>query len=156
MKVLACDPGLSGAFFLLRPSNDHEVWDMPTVEVVVNGKKRRRIYDHAVRDLIVNIGPVDMVVIEDLSTRPGESPAAAATMGLGHGIIRGILCAYERPYTVVRSQAWTKALGVGSDKGVHRLEAMRLFPGVADQFARVKDDGRADAALLAWWYWRHG
>jgi hypothetical protein len=29
--------------------------------------------------------------------------------------------------------------------------AMRLFPGDAHLFQRVKDDGRADAALLAWW-----
>ena len=135
---------------------DPVLWDMPTVEIIVNSKKRRRINEHAVKDIIIAAGPIDMAVIEDMSTRPGESPAASATTGLGHGLLRGTLSALDRPYVVIRAPRWTKDLGVGSDKGVHRLEAMRLFPGVADQFARVKDDGRADAALLAWWYWRTG
>jgi crossover junction endodeoxyribonuclease RuvC len=59
-----------------------------------------------------------------------------------------------RPVTFVRPQVWTKALGVGSDKGAHREAACRLFPTDAEQFARVKDDGRADAALLAHWWMR--
>ena len=25
----------------------------------------------------------------------------------------------------------------------------------AAAFERVKDDGRAEAALLAWWWWKH-
>jgi hypothetical protein len=28
---------------------------------------------------------------------------------------------------------------------------MELFPSDQDQFKRVKDDGRADAALIAYW-----
>jgi crossover junction endodeoxyribonuclease RuvC len=55
---------------------------------------------------------------------------------------------------MVRPQQWTKDLGVGADKGAHREAAMRLYPGDAEQFMRVKDDGRADAALLAHWWLR--
>jgi hypothetical protein len=44
-------------------------------------------------------------------------------------------------------------LGVGSDKGAHRLAAQRLWP-LDNLFDRVKDDGRADSALLAHWWMR--
>jgi crossover junction endodeoxyribonuclease RuvC len=33
-----------------------------------------------------------------------------------------------------------------------RLRAIELFPNYGQLFARKKDDGRADAALLAYWY----
>jgi len=32
-----------------------------------------------------------------------------------------------------------------------RARAAELFPAYAQMFARKKDDGRADAALIAWW-----
>jgi hypothetical protein len=48
-------------------------------------------------------------------------------------------------------------MGVSRDKGQHRAAAQNLFPQQAAAFARVKDDGRADAALLvAWWLARGG
>jgi hypothetical protein len=48
-------------------------------------------------------------------------------------------------------------MGVSRDKGAHRAAAQNLFPQQASAFARVKDDGRADAALLvAWWLARGG
>jgi hypothetical protein len=43
-------------------------------------------------------------------------------------------------------------MGLHSDKGESRALAMRLWPDHGDRFARVKDDGRAEAALIAWWW----
>jgi hypothetical protein len=36
-----------------------------------------------------------------------------------------------------------------SDKDNSRVKAMELFPALTDDLARVKDDGRAEAVLLA-------
>ena len=33
---------------------------------------------------------------------------------------------------------------------------MQLHPQISDRFARKKDDGRAEALLLAWWGARFG
>jgi hypothetical protein len=49
---------------------------------------------------------------------------------------------------------WKRALGLGADKGDSRRRAMETWPYMASKFARVKDDGRAEAALIAWWHWR--
>lgn len=63
------------------------------------------------------------------------------------------------PYATVMPHVWIPKMGIPahSDKGVHRQIAQREFPGTS-KFTRVKDDGRADAALIALYAYRkaHG
>lgn len=152
MTVIGIDPGLSGA--IARPMDDGsvDVWDLPVVEV----RGRRRLNPHALVDLIVHAGPVDMVVVEQVQGVQGSGATGAFTFGYGAGLIEGALVALQRPVTFVRPQRWTSDLGVGRDKGAHRIAAAGIYPGSASMFARVKDDGRADAALLAHWFTRFG
>ena len=154
MITVGIDPGLSGAIVAVRDGQIVGWADMPVVETVVNGKQRRRIDPHGLVHTIVEIGPVDMVVLEQAGARPGEGATSSHTNGRNFGVIEGVLACLARPYTLVTPQTWTKQMRVGSDKGAHRLEAMRLFPDQSRLFARVKDDGRADAALLAAWWQR--
>lgn len=149
--IIGIDPGLKGAICVHRGPDNIEVFDMPTVSLIVNGKVRNTVDPYLFRDIIINAGPCDMVVLEKLSTRPGESPIAALSYGIGFGQMVGVLVALERPYTLVTPQEWTKALRVGADKDLHRQEARFLFPQSTDLFRRKKDDGRADAALIAHW-----
>ena len=150
MIVLGIDPGMSGAIAVVNQANEVLVWDMPTIEV---GGKRRISAVH-LHDLLVDIGPVDMAVVEDVQGVQGSGATSAFSFGRGCGVIEMGLVALQRPTTYVKPQKWTKALGVGSDKGAHRQAAQRLWPLDADLFGRVKDDGRADAALLTHWYVR--
>jgi crossover junction endodeoxyribonuclease RuvC len=50
---------------------------------------------------------------------------------------------------------WKKALkikGTGAEgKNASRVAASQLFPEHAELFSRVKDDGVAEAALIAWY-----
>jgi hypothetical protein len=62
-----------------------------------------------------------------------------------------LLNVMERRILLARPAVWTKDMKVGSDKSLHRQRATERFPTHAASFARVKDDGRADAALLADW-----
>ena len=153
--IIGVDPGLKGAICMHRGPDNIEVFDMPTIERIVNGKARNMVDPYLFRDIIINAGPCNMVVLEKLSTRPGESPIAALSYGIGFGQMIGVLVALERPYTTVTPQEWTKVLRVGADKDLHRLVAMQNFPHAADLFKRKKDDGRADAALIAHWASRH-
>ena len=43
------------------------------------------------------------------------------------------------------------AMRVTADKGACRLMAQRMWPALSDLFARVRDDGRAEAALLGFY-----
>lgn len=47
-----------------------------------------------------------------------------------------------------------RALGLSPDKGASRRRAIELWPAQSAMFARVKDDGRAEAALIGYW-WLH-
>jgi crossover junction endodeoxyribonuclease RuvC len=55
--------------------------------------------------------------------------------------------------TFLTPPVWKRAIGIppGKDgaKDAARSEAIRRWPGQAGLFARVKDDGRAEAALIA-------
>ena len=54
------------------------------------------------------------------------------------------------PVTFVSPSAWKRAVDLTlASKDASRAEAIRRWPGNADIFARVKDDGRAEAALIA-------
>jgi crossover junction endodeoxyribonuclease RuvC len=48
---------------------------------------------------------------------------------------------------------WKRAVGIGPGKAgakdMARSEAIRRWPDMAGLFARAKDDGRAEAALIA-------
>ena len=149
MNVLGIDPGVSGALAVVSDGGV-AVFDMPTIEV----RGKRRISPRHLVDLLVDIGPVDMVVLEDVQGVQGSGATSAFAFGRGVGVIEGCLASFERPTTMVRPQRWTRDLLVGSDKGAHREAAIRLWPASASEFRRVKDDGRADAALLAHWWLR--
>ena len=47
---------------------------------------------------------------------------------------------------------WKRSFGlIGQDKGASRAAAARMFPALAKAFSRVKDDGPAEAMLLAYY-----
>ncbi len=67
------------------------------------------------------------------------------------GFAFGLVKAYDKQYTFITPQKWKKLVGLkGSDKGQSRALAAKLLPDYASEFKRVKDDGVAEAALLAY------
>jgi crossover junction endodeoxyribonuclease RuvC len=71
------------------------------------------------------------------------------SFGRSVGIIEGVLAARQIPVTFTTPQAWQKQSGAAKGKDGSRQRVMELFPSQAHLFARVKDDGRADAVLIA-------
>ena len=53
------------------------------------------------------------------------------------------------PVRPVPPSTWKKALGLSADKNASRQRAIETWPEHVRTFARVRDDGRAEAALLA-------
>ncbi len=153
--ILGIDPGAKGAF-VTNHDGELDVLDMPTYVHPVrrNGKviKRRLLDEDTIAAwLAEREEAIDIAYIEVVNTRPGESGPSAFAFGLSYGLVRGILTGLGIGYQKVTSTVWTKALGVGADKTVHRRVAAEMWPDQAQLFKRVKDDGRADAALLTAW-----
>ena len=90
-----------------------------------------------------------MAVLEQVSAMPGQSAPATFRFGQGYGAIEMALAAHQIPVKYVTPSVWKKHFKLSKDKGASRGLATRHFPQHADAFARVKDDGRAEAALIA-------
>jgi crossover junction endodeoxyribonuclease RuvC len=147
--ILGIDPGAHGAIAVLSPTGELlGVHDMPTVEVAVGKGKRTRLAEAALAGLIKEAGATHAFV-ERVSAMPGQGVSSMFAFGEALGIAKGILAALAVPTTHITPQQWKRAMRVTDDKGGCRLRAMQLFPASAAQFSRAKDDGRAEAALIA-------
>jgi crossover junction endodeoxyribonuclease RuvC len=146
--LLAIDPGKTGAMAWVTEGDGHliEVADMPTIEV--RGKHR---INAAELVSLMDKRPLSRVIIEGVSSRPGEGVAGAFSFGYSAGLLEGVAAAIGRPVEIIQASVWKRRAGVPADKGAARMMASRLWPGCSDRFKRVKDDGRAESALLGRW-----
>lgn len=145
MNIIGVDPGNTGGLCHLSDTA-LQVWDMPVVDGSVNPHGLASI----IYDLTMQVS-VSVVVVEAVHSMPGQGVASTFKFGTGFGMILGVLAAFELPMLRVSPTKWTRDLGVGSDKEAHRRWVIDTWPAYSDLFARKKDHGRADAALLALW-----
>jgi len=82
---------------------------------------------------------------------PGQGVTSMLSLGRSVGVIEGVVAAMGIPLTLVIPQRWQKDMLVRGGKDGSRERAMQLFPMQSELFKRKKDDGRADAALIAMW-----
>lgn len=145
--VCAIDPGARGAIAWVS-GDGHliDVEDMPMSEV--RGKLRVSAAGVA---LTLRARRADLVVIEGVGSMPGQGVASSFAFGYAAGLLEGVAIALGLPVEIVFAAVWKRRAGVPKDKGAARQMANRLWPGAADRFKRVKDDGRAEACLLARW-----
>jgi crossover junction endodeoxyribonuclease RuvC len=152
---IGIDPGLSGAIAIISPES-LKIFDMPTMTVERNGKAKRQVSAAELAQIFSNFNSNDChVYVEKVSAMAGQGVTSVFSFGRSFGMIEGILAAFKLPVTYVAPATWVKAVGRGQGKDASRARAMELFPSDQDQFKRVKDDGRADAALIAYWGSRH-
>lgn len=149
--ILAIDPGASGALaFFNVAAGSLDIIDMPTVEVKRGNKDKREISPQMLAALIAARSPTT-AVLERVGAMPGQGSSSMYQFGRGVGMVEGVLAALHIPTEYVTPQAWQKAVGARDGKDGNRQRAAELFPAYAHLFARKKDDGRADAALMAFW-----
>jgi crossover junction endodeoxyribonuclease RuvC len=152
---IGIDPGLSGAIAIISPES-LKIFDMPTMTVERNGKAKRQVSAIELAEMLYLYSGRDChVYCERVSAMAGQGVTSVFSFGRSFGMIEGILAAFKMPVTFVPPATWVKAIGRGQGKDASRARAMELFPSDQDQFKRVKDDGRADAALIAYWGSRH-
>jgi crossover junction endodeoxyribonuclease RuvC len=151
--IIGIDPGLGGALALLR-DGELEIYDMPTIQ---DGTKRR--VDHAQLAVILDVWAKWQgitCVIEKVASMPGNGHAGAFTFGRAAGVVIGAVAANFIPIVEVTPQVWKRKTQTPTDKDGARLRASELFPRYASQWSRVKDDGRAEAAIIAYYGREHG
>lgn len=148
-RIAGCDPGLSGAVAIYDTETGAvETHPMPVHQLARGGKNKREIDVHGLAALIVG-NRIGHAFVEKQWPRPNDGKTQAAATAEIYGTIKGVLAAGGVPYTIVSPQRWKKALGVPAAKDGARARASQLLPDAAHQWAKSKDDGRAEAALIA-------
>jgi crossover junction endodeoxyribonuclease RuvC len=147
--ILGIDIGAQGAVATLDQRGALiEINDMPVLQ---DGPAGRRAVSAPLLAQIVFASHADRAFVEHVSARPGEGAVGAFAFGRARGVIEGVLGAAGLPCTFLTPPCWKRAIGLppGRDKSAARAEAIRRWPAHAALFARVRDDGRAEACLIA-------
>jgi crossover junction endodeoxyribonuclease RuvC len=149
--VLGIDPGLKGALCFWAPDDDLiEIFDAPVFNVQRNGKARAELDRYQLgRIVAARAAHTKLAVIEHVSSMPKQGIASAFTFGKVAGMFEMACAAAQIPLLDVAPAAWKRALKLGADKDACRRAASNLAPQHAHLWSRAKDDGRAEAFLLA-------
>lgn len=150
--TLGIDPGTHGALALYDGEATVSTTDMPTFAITVGRKKIKRLiidlYELG-RFFDLYAGSIEKAIVEDVNSQPNDGAIQAFKFGFNCGTVQAMVAAHFIPMTLVRPNVWKRAMGLTSDKDASRRKASMLLPKCAGQWSRVKDDGRAEAALLA-------
>jgi crossover junction endodeoxyribonuclease RuvC len=141
--TIGVDPGLTGAVAILDQDEMIEALiDMPNAGGhVMAADLAKWVRAHSY---------VHMVAwIEDVHAMPGQGVSSTFKFGRSVGVVAGVLGALDIPIRWVSPAKWKGAMGLSKDKGASRRRAQELWPTHAATFSRVRDDGRAEAALIA-------
>ena len=157
MLIIGIDPGISGSICFLGDGKIIDVVEMPTM---AEGKKNKRqvngsqIYNE-ISQRINKIQNQDIrIIIEQVSAMPGQGVTSMFNFGQSFGILKGICSAMQLPMFFVRPAKWKKYFGlINSEKDASRTRAIEMFPYFSSHLSKKKDSNKADAILIASFYY---
>lgn len=139
--IAGIDPGISGAISFYYP----EFPDLIVAEDIPCADKNIDISTLAF--WLKQMTP-DVVFIESVHSMPGQGVSSTFKFGTAYGDVRGCVGALGIPTHYASPQKWKRHFSLSADKEEARALALRYWPS-STSFARKKDHGRAEAALLA-------
>ena len=157
MLIIGIDPGISGSICFFEEGKIIDVVIMPTM---TEGKKNKRqvngsqVYNEILKR-INKVGKQNVrVIIEQVSAMPGQGVTSMFNFGQSFGILKGICSAMQLPMYFVRPAKWKKYFGlINSEKDASRTRAIEMFPHFSSQLSKKKDSNKADAILIANFYY---
>ena len=156
MLVIGIDPGISGSICFFNEGKIIDVVEMPTM---IEGKKNKRQVNGAqiFNEISKRIEKIDKrdikIVIEQVSAMPGQGVTSMFNFGQSFGILKGICSAMQLPMYFVRPAKWKKYFNlINSEKDASRTKAIEVFPYYSSELSKKKDSNKADAILIASFY----
>ena len=156
MLIIGIDPGISGSICFFKDGRILEVIEMP---VMTEGKKNKKQVNGAqiYNEFLKRISDKDdeiRVVIEQVSAMPGQGVTSMFNFGQSFGILKGICSAMQLPMFFVRPAKWKKYFNlINSQKDASRTRPIEIFPYFSTQLSKKKDSNKADAILIASFYY---
>jgi len=156
MLIIGIDPGISGSICFFQDGKIIDVVEMPTM---TEGKKNKKQVNGSqiFNEILFRIKKLDKkdvkVIIEQVSAMPGQGVTSMFNFGQSFGILKGICSAMQLPMYFVRPAKWKKYFNlINSEKDASRTRAIEIFPYFSGQLSRKKDSNKADAILIASFY----
>ena len=157
MFIIGIDPGISGSICFFQDGKINDVVEMPTM---TDGKKNKKQVNgsqifNEISNRIKKIDKKDIkVVIEQVSAMPGQGVTSMFNFGQSFGILKGICSAMQLPMFFIRPAKWKKYFNlINSQKDASRTRAIEIFPYFSTQLSKKKDSNKADAILIASFYY---
>lgn len=153
--IIAVDPGALGAIAVLVDGTLVEVEDMPYITLEIGGTNRKRVDPYTLDGLLKSfvtsyVGPLDefYCVVEEVGPMPKDGSTQAFNFGCAYMAVVMAFVVNRWPTYRITPPVWKRGLKLRKGKDASRIRAMEMFPDFSDEFKRVMDDGRAEAALL--------
>ena len=124
---------------------------MPT-DLVTKGKTKKRQLDYMRLPLVLTPPGFETpttAVVELVNAMPGQGVTSMFNFGQVTGAVLGALGQAQIPTERITPRQWQAELKVSKDGAAARHMASSLYPNFANMLIRKKDDGRADAILIA-------
>ena len=157
MLIIGIDPGMSGSICFFEDGKIIDVIEMPTM---TDGKKNKRQVNGSqiYNEIYSRIDKIEKknirTVIEQVSAMPGQGVTSMFNFGQSFGILKGICSAMQLPMYFVRPAKWKKYFGlINSEKDASRTRAIEMFPYFSSKLSKKKDSNKADAILIASFYY---
>ena len=157
MLIIGIDPGITGSICFFQDGKIIDVIEMPNMPEGKKNKKQvngAQIY-YEISSRIQDIKKEDIkVIIEQVSAMPGQGVTSMFNFGQSFGILKGICSAMQLPMYFVRPTKWKKYFNlINSEKDASRTKAIEIFPYFSGHLSRKKDSNKADAILIASFYY---
>ena len=150
LAYIGADPGMSGALAILI-DGAVAVADMPALEI--DGKRQMDMWTlsrHLTNWALAH--DVRAVAVERVHAMPKQGVTSSFNFGFAAGALQQAIASAGLPMTLITPGTWKAIYGLRGgkeNKDMSRQKASQLFPSFAHLWARKKDDGRAEAVLLA-------
>lgn len=151
MTIIAgIDPGKTGALVLGLDNGGVAAFRVPLVKLPKETPAWSEWWQTWSTALAFGI---DMVVIENVGARPTQGTVSMFNFGRTLGFAHALAASAGAPIHFVTPAVWKGKLGLAkaADKSASREKARTLMPLLEPELRRVKDDGVAEAALLAYY-----
>ena len=157
MLIIGIDPGVSGSICFFEDGKILDVIEMPTMNEGKKNKKQvngAQIFNEITKRIDDNSENNIRVVIEHVTAMPGQGVTSMFNFGQSFGILKGICSAMQLPIYFVRPAKWKKYFNlINSEKDASRTRAIEIFPYFSSYLSRKKDSNKADAILIASFYY---
>lgn len=163
--ILGVDPGLSGACAILNGASRElvAIFDMPLSTKDDRENGGRGVDGYTLGTIIGQYANDIQCAIVELvggmtyihtdaqgrQSKRGQGSAESFAFGKSAGVAQGVIQGLLIPCHFVYPATWKSLMGLNSNKNLSRERARQQWKSHAAHFSRVKDDGRAEAALLA-------